>query len=257
MTSDIPFIETSVYRIIESVADRALRLHWTAVITGAPGVGKTRALQELAERRPAVDGGGRAAVTIIEVNSSLGQTARGLITVVANALGYSWYHSSYETLRDIRPRDNEILIFDEAQNIKANLLRDLLTLNENRGLAMMFCGNDRMLKYTHSADSALEQIGSRFHLTENILGVSADDADRITNYFNVEDKAVYLKMRDIAAVRHARGVVKVLRLAQDIAGARQPIRMSHVEDALDQIPHLSRAVPSRRPGVSKRVPSNP
>ncbi|BBF92911.1 ATP-binding protein [Blastochloris tepida] len=256
MTSDIPFIETSVYRIIESVADRALRLQKPALITGAPGVGKTRALQELADRRGMV-GAWRPAVTIIEVSSTLGQTARGLITAVANALGHQWYRSADDTLRDICISDDEMLILDEAQNIKANLLRQLLTLNDSQGLTMMFCGNDRMLKYVHSADSALEQAGSRFYLAENILGISAEDADRITNYFNVEDKSVYMKMRDIGAVRHARGVVKVLRIAQDIAGARQPIRLSHVDDAIDQIPQLVRAVSLRRPGVSKRVPSTP
>jgi DNA transposition AAA+ family ATPase len=50
MSCDVSFIETSVYHRIEDVATRVVDLGWTAVITGAPGVGKTRAIREFANR---------------------------------------------------------------------------------------------------------------------------------------------------------------------------------------------------------------
>lgn len=229
MAFQMPFVETSISRRVFLTIERSRQFGDCAAIVGLPGLGKTIAIQEYASAHPAV-----RLVTATPQNAgsmiSMGRALADAVRVPVERGGYSLWS-------DLSTRfatyDGLTLIIDEAQNLKLNIIRQILTLNDEHRTPIVLCGNENVLRRVSSRTGDFEQISSRIGLRVRLNSIQADDADVIVNAFGVEGMEVYRAMRAIGDKLHARGIVRVMTMARAVAGEGKVIRYHHVCDALD------------------------
>ncbi len=251
---ELPFLKTSVARIVMSTIDRSLRYGQNSLVIGVPGVGKTRALQEIVRRGAA--GELVYDVALIDVTATIGTSLREVYREVGTALDVEPIDDNADMRRRMvkRARRFPVLLFDEAQNLGYKQLRDLLGLSVEIGVQMVFCGNGEVLKLVNSGQGAIQQISRRLPFREEIRCILDADADLIANHFGVEGMDAYRLCREIGGQFHADGVAKVLTIARDRIGDRKTIQLAAVRDALDLMPHFVAGLASdRRPKRAQRL----
>lgn len=218
-----------------------------AAIIGAPGVGKTMALDAYQLSL----GMKVARLTITPV---LARSMREIMSELCDKLDMNTWtgESIYEMDRALHRRyiDDWIVIVDEDQNISLDCLRQLLTFSVKDGgqLTFVYCGNEDILKQVNTDRGALAQISRRIVFRELVDSISDDDANAITNSFGVEGLDAYRTMCAVGQRFHADGIAQVLHMARRLAD-RETIKASHVRDALAVFPQyrsVLEAKPKRR-----------
>ena len=237
----VPFVETSVSRLIFDVIDRAERYKMNALIMGAPGVGKSHALREALRLSDELEGPN---VALITVTGMVGSSVLALLDEVSEHLGV---HSSKRIAGTmLRIKKNvrfwPVVIFDEAQNMTLKAAREMLFISEEANVRMIFCGNGEMLKLVNSAQAAIQQISRRLPIREEIKCILDGDADLIASEFGVEGMDAYAVCRDLGRRFHADGIVKVLTVARDRAGESRTVRAEHIREAFDLFPQFRSAL---------------
>ncbi len=248
---EIPFLKTSVARIIMSTIDRSLRYGQNSLIIGVPGVGKTRALREIV-RRGAV-GELEYDVALIDVTATIGTSLREVFREVGAALDVEPIDHNADMRRRMVKHAARfpVILFDEAQNLGYKQLRDVLGLSVEIGVQMVFCGNGEVLKLVNSGQGAIQQISRRLPFREEINCILDADADLIASHFGVEGMDAHRLCREIGGRFHADGVAKVLTIARDRNGDHKTIHLPAIREALGLMPHFVAGLASdRRP---KRV----
>lgn len=237
------FVQTSVSRRIHSIIDLAVDMDGNAAIIGAPGVGKTMALDAYRSSSLRIS---RLAITPIIAGSQ-----RVLISEICECIGMSTYlnESIYEMERALKRRfvGDHLLIIDEAQNLPLRSLRQLLAFSHTDGgdLRFVFCGNADILKQVNTDQGALAQISRRIKFRETIDSIDDDDADAITNSFGVEGLNAYRLMRSVGQHFHADGVVQVLQMAKRFAD-RETIKAQHIQAAIGVLSQYHTALEVKR-----------
>lgn len=249
--TDVPFVEISTCKLIHNRINLARRTRENVAITGAAGVGKSMALQQYVDRAE------YGTAHLFTVSAALGKTAGTLFGMIAERIGAPTGSNPAATLNALKRHMYDIfydemsavLIFDEAQNIKLETLRDLLTLTDAPGmfLTIVFSGNPQVLRIVNTAKNGFEQIGRRLQFRLSIDGVTHEDADLIADAFEVHDDSSRRLLRAVSEAAHVAGVVTILKLAREIADDK-PIDIGHLHASIDLFPQYRSAI-AKRPAV--------
>jgi type II secretory pathway predicted ATPase ExeA len=246
---DVPFVEISTFKLIENRINLARRTRENVAITGAAGVGKSMALQQYVDRFEF------GSAHLFTVSAVLGKTAGTLFGMIAERIGAPTGSNPAAMLNGLKRRmydifyddsDPAVLIFDEAQNLKLETLRDLLSLTDSPDmrLTIVFSGNGQVLRVVNTAKNGFEQIGRRVQFRLSIDGVTHEDTDLIADAFEVRDNAGRRLLRAVGEAAHVAGVVTILKLARELAGG-EPIGIDHLQSATELFPQY-------RPAIAKR-----
>lgn len=226
-----PFIETSVSQLVFQTADVALKMCTNAAIAGAPGVGKSAAINEYVRTHS-----GAMQITITQV---LAKSMRHLLMAITGD-DPLWCKDDVFRLerRVLRGKIRGYTCFvDEAQNLKFDSMRQLLSLSTEDGgpFNFIFCGNREVLKRVTVDEGAFAQIGGRVSFREDIGGITDRDAEMLASAYGAEGMDTFRLLRDVGATHHARGIVKVMELARILSKA-STANVEHVRAALDHLP---------------------
>lgn len=247
--NSVPYLATSTFKLIHNRINLARRTRENVAITGSAGVGKTIALKSYVE---AEDFG---IAHFFPVTRDLGKSAGTLYEVVAESVGTTRAANPASTMRAIKKRLKEafwdystpcLLVFDEAQNIKLETMRDLLTLTEDDDtfVTIVFAGNADVLKVVNTENNKFKSMGRRCQFQMTIDGVTHEDADLMADAFEVRDGACLRLLRAISEKDHISGVVTVLKIAREIAEAK-PIAIDHLRASVELLPQFRYALPKR------------
>ncbi|MEH3147257.1 MAG: ATP-binding protein [Methylobacterium frigidaeris] len=238
---EMPFVHTSAAGVIFNAIDRCLRFGQNGLITGAPGVGKTRALQEAVRRSNTTEG---PSVGLVTVNSVMGASTMALFEEVAPHLGVKPAYSISATLNRLCREAcfAPVMLFDEAQNLTLRSARELLNISEQARIQVLFIGNNEVLNPVNSKQAAIQQIARRLPVRDEIDCILDDDADLIASGFGVEGMDAFQLCRELARTRYADGLGKVLPVARYLAQeqGRSTVQISHLQQALVTFPHFVR-----------------
>lgn len=259
---DTPFVMTSAAGVVLGAIDRCVRFGHNGLVIGAPGVGKTRALEEAVRRSSTMEG---PHVGLVTVTGVMGNSAMAVLEAVAPHLGARTVYGVAATHKLLCSQASSfpVLLFDEAQNLSLRGLRDLLAISEQARVQMLFLGNDEALKFVNSQKAAIRQIARRLPVREEIDCIFDADADLLAGQYDVEGPEAFRLCRALAEVHHADGIGKVLPIARAFAegAGSQRVKIDHLREALALFPHLardlSRATPSpkvERQSSFKRLP---
>lgn len=240
-SQNTPFVMTSAASVVLNTIDRCVRFGHNGLVTGAPGVGKTRALEEAVRRSDTMEGPPAGLVT---VTGAMGNSSMALMEEVAPHLGVRTVYGVATTLKLLCSRASAfpILLFDEAQNLGDRVARDLLAISEQARVPMLFLGNDEVLKFVNSQKAAIRQIARRLPIREEIDCILDADADLLAGQYAVEDPEALRLCRALAEAHHADGIGKVLPIARAVAEAAgsRTVNVSHLREALSHFPHFLR-----------------
>lgn len=244
MMDDIAFIETTVAKRVFGIIDLAREDQENAVIVGEPGVGKTRALSAYASAPDSL-------AAMITINRENCNKHKILLEEVSLALGLRSGGTSYDIKNRLTRYDlsGYVLLLDEAQGLAPQSIRALLDLP----MPVIFCGNHDVLKSTSAEKGPLAQISDRVGMFEVIDCIPSEDADAIANSFGVEGMDAYQLARAIGMRFRARALVRVLKGARKLAGAKT-IKASDIRSAIDLYPQYRSALRNdeSRPAPAKR-----
>ena len=93
---DTPFVMTSAASVVLNTIDRCVRFGHNGLLTGAPGVGKTRALEEAVRRSDTMEGPPAGLVT---VTGAMGNSTMALLEEVAPHVGVRTVYGVAPTLK--------------------------------------------------------------------------------------------------------------------------------------------------------------
>lgn len=248
----IPFVDTSVAKLIFDTMERCTLFGQNGLIIGAAGVGKTRALQEALRRSNDLEGPSIGLVTITGV---IGQSTMAVFEEICPHLGVRPATSIAETQRRLMKHAcfHPVMVFDEAQNLTLKSVREILFISEQSRVQMLFCGNSEVLRLVNSAQAAIQQIARRLPVREEIPCILESDADLVASHLGVEGMDAYALCRAIGGTFHIDGVVKVLMMARRRAGEGKTIRLDHIRAALDLFPQFKVALAPKSAPVTARV----
>ncbi|KQP56360.1 hypothetical protein ASF41_23100 [Methylobacterium sp. Leaf111] len=241
VSRDTPFVMTSAARVVLDTIDRCDRFRHNGLVTGAPGVGKTRALEEAVRRSGTMEG---PLVGLVTVTGVMGNSTMALLEEVAPHLGVRTVYGVAATLKLLCSRASAfpVLLFDESQNLADRVARDLLAISEQARVQMLFFGNDEALKFVNSQKAAIRQIARRLPIREEIDCILDTDADLLAGQYAVDDPEALRLCRTLAETHHADGIGKVLPIARAVAEAAgsRTVDVDHLREALALFPHFLR-----------------
>ncbi|MEE1656482.1 ATP-binding protein [Microvirga sp. CF3062] len=239
--ADIPFVETTVSRLIFAVFDRVWRTGRNGLVIGAAGVGKTKTLREIVRRSEHLEGPEAALITITGV---IGASVMAIFEEMCPHLGVQPATSIAATLRRLSKQAmfRPVVIIDEAQNLTLKAARELLHISEEAQVRMMFCGNDEVLKLVNSGQAAIQQIGRRLPIRETVSCILDDDTDLLARSFGIKDDDAFALCRAVGEAFHADGVVTLLQEARSQAGDKGVIRIEHLKASLNLFPQFQAAL---------------
>jgi len=190
-----------------------------AMITGEPGLGKSKVLQLLARRLDHFD---EVTVGIIErPQSSLSDFYRELGSVFGVQLSIANRYGGFQALRD-RWREHinstllwPVLLVDEAQQVQTDCLNEIRLLGSDRFdstclLTTVLCGDTRLLDRFRSPE--LLPLGSRIATRLKLTSWSTDELRDFLDHALDEAGAPHLMCDGLkhALVEHAAGNLRIL-----------------------------------------------
>lgn len=223
--TDIPFVQTSIAERITALVTRAMSRFECAVIVGETGLGKTCTFRHLSQTTEGI--------YLLECSASRHQKLLDVMMEVAAFFMPYIKAPRYDVIRELDryTLTGSALIVDEAQSLKPQFLRELLTLNERTGLSVIFGGNYDVLKSSYAETGPLAQISDRIALWDQIDCLPDADADALATSFGVQGDDARRLVRKIGARFRARALVRVLEEALVKADSKA-IKAEHIRQAL-------------------------
>lgn len=206
---------TSAYVSVEQCFNYAIMRREAAAVFGAPGVGKTTALTHLATENP------RA--LLIHVGSTR-TSPRAVVSMIADAMClYVAGRSAWQIGEIIESHlghpaaQDEIFMFDEAQNIPQGFLKDIVDWPQRFGVPVLICGNEHILKRTKAASAAFDQIDSRIGKRIRLGAPTREDFETIAIDFDVFGTDARNACASYGANTSIRALVSMLETARTFA----------------------------------------
>lgn len=211
------FVATPTAEAIAGVLEHAQHMADFAVVTGAPGVGKTSTARAYARDH--------ANVWMI-TSEPVHATPRALLDDLADALRVDARGTSSQRLsRDLAARmrgKDGLLIVDEAQHLTSATLDQLRSLHDRAEVGVALLGNETIFARLEGGTRAAHyaQLYSRVGMRLTRPKPVKADIDALLDAWGVEGKAERALLHVIARKPGAlRGLTKVLRIAHMLAGA--------------------------------------
>lgn len=227
--ADIPgYLPTPTGEKIQTVLSYAQLAGDIALIYGAAGLGKTRAVERYAALNPNVWLATLSPATA-SVSSALGDicAALGLREIPSGSARL--YQAAIHRVKDTAG----LLILDEAQHLSVNALDQVRSLHDATGIGVALVGNEivyaRMTGGSRAAylDRLHSRIGKRLALPRPLKG----DVEALAAAWRIDGAAELTVLRDIARQAGAlRLVNKTLRLASVFA-AGAPLTLEPIKTA--------------------------
>jgi DNA transposition AAA+ family ATPase len=201
------------------------------LIVTAPGVGKTKTAEHLAEQDPNV--------WLATMAPSTAGVATMLIEVGA-AIGLGDIKGSPQQLsRQIRTHiqgRNGLLIIDEAQELTDKAINELRGLHDRTKVGLVLLGNEKVVGQLDSRKSALAQVSSRFSIKHVQAQPIEGDMDALLDAWSITDPEQRRFLARIGAMPGAlREVTQTLEVALMAAfGADQRLSLDHLRAAAKQ-----------------------
>lgn len=188
------------------------------LIYGGAGLGKSKTIDRYGKTTPNV--------WHVELTPATGGVT-GCLQEIALALGLRDMTNSAAYLqRAIFARirgTNGLLVLDEAQHLNVQALDQVRAINDQTGIGLVLCGNERVYTQMSGGNRApfLDRLYSRIGKKIQLKRATAADADAIIAAWGIEDSPCKDAIRQIAATPGALRVLnKVLRLASIYAKAK-------------------------------------
>lgn len=181
--SQIPLIETSVYKMAALVCRQAHHGRDFGVLSGEVGVGKTTALKEYARRNP------RTAM-YMRGTPNMNATVWNRVMVsrtgahVHKANKYSHGNRAEQLaglIEHFAGRDM-LFILDEADKVADSTLEDIRALSDEAEIGVVLAGTERLRGMIEGDKGRHGQISSRVGFWPPVIrGISREDSDAIVN----------------------------------------------------------------------------
>ncbi|MGH8040309.1 MAG: AAA family ATPase [Stenotrophomonas sp.] len=187
------------------------------VICGGAGVGKTKAIDRYRQQTPNV--------WHVELTPATGSVLTCLQEIALSMGLRDLTNSSAYLQRAIFAKvrgTNGLLVLDEAQHLSVPALDQVRAINDQAGIGLVLCGNERVYQQMSGGNRAayLDRLYSRIGKKIVLRKASVADADAIITAWGIEDTPCKEQIRSIAAMPGALRVLnKVLRLAAIYAKA--------------------------------------
>ncbi|PWB84377.1 MAG: hypothetical protein C3F11_01605 [Methylocystaceae bacterium] len=220
--------KTSIVKAVEDAVNYARTMRRAAAVTGAPGIGKSTALQSISDADPSA--------ILIYVGGAR-RTDRAFARLLADSIGIVTGAESTAKLWDIaesilsHPQFGNILLFDEAQNIPLALLKEVVDFPSRFGVPVVVCGNAELLKRQRVASAAFDQVSSRIAKRVVLNAPTPEDFQTIGVDFDVFGKDAHAACVDFGLNTSIRELVQVLESARVYAGDG-PLRLQEIKRAV-------------------------
>lgn len=178
----IPFVETSVYKIVQHACHRAHVTRSFAVVAAFVGTGKTSSLAQYAERH--------ANVIMVEADPEMspGALLMEICDLAGVVVGIKGNKVSRGTTSDrftaivkaLRGTDR-LIIVDEAETLQANALHYLRRIRDKAGIGVVLSGTEWLSSLLNPEKGPFGQIRSRVNYWPAVItGITRDDTREIT-----------------------------------------------------------------------------
>jgi hypothetical protein len=121
---------------------------------------------------------------------------------------------------------------DEAQNLDLEALRTLLFLNDEFRLPVIIAGNHQVLKQRRTKTSPFETTNGRLFYRVALDDVTREDVVAFAVEYDVVGKDAQELLVRFGVASSLREVAAVLDEARALAGARKPIHLTELHDAI-------------------------
>ena len=198
------------------------------LIIGPPGIGKTTALEDIRRRDPKV--------TLIRVAATR-STPRACLNLIANEMRLYTDGRSAAAIFEIiesrvsHPACEDILIFDEAQNLPLAILKEMVDLPERFQIPVIVCGNGELLKSRRVSSAAFDQIESRIAKRVILAAPTREDFEMIAVDFDAFGKDAHAACVAYGGNTSLRDLVAMLEDARRYAGDG-PLRLQEIRHAV-------------------------
>lgn len=227
-------VRTDAFDMIAEAISRTKTSPWLgpALVIGAPGTGKSTALQALIAKPSRL-------ITWDPTVTTLRHGLEHIADALETSRPAAWF-----TAREIRrlcvnrarslhayaQPDGIIIAFDECQFMSLELLETVRTIWDLTNVPMLFAGNDQFRGQITKKrfEAFFSRLGLRCHLPPPEPG----DVAALCRCHKIAGAREHDLLSDIAArVGELRTVVKVLRLARDLGGPDKPVRVEQLREA--------------------------
>ncbi|MBX9750870.1 MAG: AAA family ATPase [Roseococcus sp.] len=211
---DMGFVMTPSAQDFMALLNRAQHMPDMSVLTGAPGVGKTKAACEYKRRNPNV--------FKIVAEPSL-STIPALLGSIAHELRVTEVGRQDRIARLIKQRligTRALIIVDEAQHLTTEMLDQLRAFHDQAEIGIALVGNSAVIGRLEGGRRSQEyaQLYSRVGMRLNRREPKKGDVEAMLDAWGVEEKDVRLALRAVAKQGGAlRSCNKAFLLAQMIA----------------------------------------
>lgn len=227
------FVETQAASLFLAAFEHAQHAPDLALVSGAAGVGKTTAANAYRARS--------SNVWIITGEPCLG-TPRMMLDEIGEQLGVTVYGASHKLSRAIVARlrgTRGLLIVDEAQHLRTEVLDQLRTLHDLAEIGVALVGNERVHSRVEGGARSPEfaQLFSRVGMRTVRPKPTKGDIEALLDAWGVEDGEARKLLAVVARKPGAlRSMIKTLRMARMHAtAAGETLTASTVQMAYEQL----------------------
>lgn len=179
--SEMPIVETTIYRMVVAACHRARVYRNFAVVSAFVGAGKTRAARRYAELNP----GTIIIDAIPEMTSSvlLDHLVEATHATVYSARGYTKGTKAARmdaVLRTLRGQD-VLLVLDEAETTTPGCLEYVRRLRDLAGIGVVLMGTEKLEPMVRDAAGRFGQISSRVGYWASANAIRPQDAHALTS----------------------------------------------------------------------------
>jgi DNA transposition AAA+ family ATPase len=180
--TQLPFIDTSVYELLDKVCTRARTMNQICALTGLSGIGKTRSLKEYAKRH--------SNTIFIEPNPLMGKNAlldelvKKTKATVETTSHYNkgTAESRFRAIINKVKNSDLLIIMDEANTANSQTLEYLRRIHDLANIGVVLVGTDALHTLIHGKAWQFDQMRNRItYWPQTLEQTTVDDCTRVIN----------------------------------------------------------------------------